>query len=115
MNGLHILARVRLSSDFEAREPGFYLERAKHIITQADLTIVGEVLVEFGNNAFTLAVMLAESHMTMHTWYEKGYVDLDIYGCGVTKDSSQSVREAFDGIVALFEPIWIEDRHDIKR
>ena len=37
---------------------------------------------DFTGGGFTGVLMLAESHITVHTWPEKGYAALDIFMCG---------------------------------
>ncbi|MEK9167494.1 MAG: S-adenosylmethionine decarboxylase [Patescibacteria group bacterium] len=116
VNALHIVGTVRLGGDFAPRDPEFYLESVKHIITEAGLTIVGSpTLHRFDETAFTLAVLLAESHVSMHTWYELGLVHLDVFTCGMTKDNSDAARQVFNRIASLFDPIMIEGRREIVR
>lgn len=41
---------------------------------------------DFGERAgFTAVALLAESHMSLHTWPEHGYVAIDIFLCGDAK------------------------------
>jgi S-adenosylmethionine decarboxylase proenzyme len=51
------------------------------IIQINQLTIVWEKYYEFGKNSFTLVFLLAESHLSIHTWPEKKYISFDIYVC----------------------------------
>lgn len=116
VNALHIVGTVRLSGDFVPRDPDFYLESVKQIVTQAGLTVVGpQALHRFDATAFTLTVLLAESHVSMHTWYEFGLVHLDVFTCGMSKDNNDAARQAFDQIARLFDPIKIDDRQEIPR
>ena len=52
-------------------------------------------------------VLLAESHLSFHTWPEHGLVTLDIYTCGDPK----AAEMAFDYIVDQLRP----DTMDCKR
>lgn len=41
------------------------------------------VVHSFGEDqGFTAFIMLAESHVAIHTWPEREYVSLDVYMCG---------------------------------
>lgn len=116
MNALHIVGTVRLGGDFVSHDPDFYLERVKHIIIEAGLTIVGEPgSSSFEGGGFTAFIMLAESHVSMHTWYELGLVHLDVFTCGMSKDNSDAARQVFDQIARLFDPIRIDGRQEIVR
>lgn len=37
---------------------------------------------KFDNGAVSIFVMLAESHIAIHTWPEEKYASLDVYTCG---------------------------------
>jgi len=116
VNALHIVGTVRLAGDFVPRDPDFYLESVKQIIIEAGLTIVGpQAMYRFDDFAFTLAVLLAESHVSIHTWYELGFIHLDVFTCGVSRDNSEAARQVFDRIAATFDPVKIEDRRVIVR
>src|SRR5215472_15878690 len=38
--------------------------------------------VVFPNGAITLVMILAESHLSVHTWPEEGLVAIDLFSCG---------------------------------
>jgi len=45
-------------------------------------TIIGEVFHSFAPQGVTGTVVIAESHVSVHTWPEHGYVSVDIFTCG---------------------------------
>ena len=45
-------------------------------------TVVGEVFHRFAPQGVSGSVVIAESHLSVHTWPESGYVAVDIYTCG---------------------------------
>jgi S-adenosylmethionine decarboxylase proenzyme len=45
-----------------------------HVIDASD--------VVFPNGAITLVLILAESHLSVHTWPEEGLVAIDLFSCG---------------------------------
>jgi S-adenosylmethionine/arginine decarboxylase-like enzyme len=59
-------------------------------------------------------VLLAESHLTVHTWPEVGAVTLDVYVCNIDTDNSQRAHTALEVMVAAFAPERIE-RHSLRR
>ncbi len=44
--------------------------------------VLGETLVVFPNGAITLVLVLAESHLSLHTWPEDSLVAVDLFSCG---------------------------------
>ncbi len=48
----------------------------------AGATIVGEVFHRFSPQGVSGAVVIAESHISIHTWPEYGYAALDLFTCG---------------------------------
>lgn len=45
-------------------------------------TIVGDTFHKFAPQGVSGSVVIAESHLSVHTWPENGYVAVDIYTCG---------------------------------
>ena len=52
----------------------------------AGATIVGEVFHKFSPHGVSGAVVIAESHLSIHTWPEYNYAALDLFTCGTTVD-----------------------------
>ena len=50
--------------------------------TAVGATILGEAFHEFDPHGVSGTVVIAESHLSIHTWPENGYVAVDIYTCG---------------------------------
>jgi S-adenosylmethionine decarboxylase len=44
--------------------------------------VLDESLVRFPNGAITLVLVLAESHLSLHTWPEELLVAIDLFSCG---------------------------------
>lgn len=49
-------------------------------------TVVGEVFHRFSPHGVSGAVVIAESHLSIHTWPEYRYAALDLFTCGTTVD-----------------------------
>lgn len=45
-------------------------------------TVLGEMFHAFSPYGVSGTVVIAESHLSIHTWPENGYVAVDIYTCG---------------------------------
>ena len=55
-------------------------------------TIVTEVFHTFSPHGVSGVVVIAESHVAIHTWPEHGYAAVDIFSCG-TKLDHPVIRE----------------------
>lgn len=54
-------------------------------------TIVDSVFHLFNPYGVSGAVIIAESHLTIHTWPEYGYAAVDVFTCGDTVDPADAV------------------------
>lgn len=63
------------------------------------MTIVTSVFKAFQPQGVTGVVVLEESHLSIHTWPEKGYAAVDCYTCGAG-DPSQCNAVMADGLRA---------------
>ena len=52
----------------------------------------------------TGVVLLAESHLAVHTWPERGAVTLDVYVCNFSADHGPAAEALMDTLVAAFAP-----------
>lgn len=73
------------------------------------LTIVDEKYHVFPDwngepGGVTGAVLLAESHLAVHTWPERRGVTLDVYVCNFTDDNSGKAQQLFDALMVAFRP-----------
>jgi len=58
----------------------------------AGATVIGLHLHHFGEgHGVTGIALLAESHMSIHTWPEHGYAALDIFLCGARHDPAAAL------------------------
>ena len=52
----------------------------------------------------TGAVVLAESHLAIHTWPERDGATLDVYVCNFTSDNTAKAESVYKTLIAAFEP-----------
>ena len=111
MQGLHIIA------DLYNCPQGEYLTSADTLrrlclkaCETAGLSILGQHFYQFESfdqvqaGGATGAVVLAESHLAIHTWPERDGATLDIYVCNVTGDNSQRAEELYALLIAALKP-----------
>ncbi len=75
----------------------------------AKLTIVDEKWHVFPDwngqpGGITGTILLAESHLAIHTWPESRGVTLDVYVCNFTEDNTAKAEQLFDALTVAFRP-----------
>ena len=88
-------------------------------VDAAGLQAVAELFHTFpatghGPGGVTATVLLAESHLCVHTWPEQRAVTLDVYVCNFGGDHSSKAQALLDALVALFQPGQVE-QHALHR
>jgi S-adenosylmethionine decarboxylase len=63
-----------------------------------------------GRGGVTATVLLAESHVCLHTWPEERAVTCDVYVCNFSGDHSAKARGLMHALVNRFQPEWTEQR-----
>jgi S-adenosylmethionine decarboxylase len=67
-----------------------------------------------GPGGVTATVLLAESHVCVHTWPETGSVTLDVYVCNFGADQSPRAHDLMARLMALFRPSQAH-QHTLQR
>jgi len=83
----------------------------KLIIDNTDLNVVGELIYQFYPCDATVMYLLAESHLSIHTYPELNYCAIDLYSCN-NKFNAETIIE----IISNFfnDNCWIT-KHLIER
>ncbi len=118
MKGLHLIG------DLYNCAPGDFLNSAKRLrklcldaCQASGLTVLGEHFYQFDGfdatqvGGATGAVVLAESHLAIHTWPERNQATLDVYVCNVTADNSAKAEALYDTLIAALKPADILAQH----
>jgi len=117
MNGLHLTADLHGCPAALAAMTAPPALRALCLdaVHAAGLTPVGELFHAFpAPGGVTGVVLLAESHLAVHTWPEIGAVTLDAYVCNLGSDNSARAQRLVDRLIAAFAPRQVE-RHRMQR
>ncbi len=62
----------------------------------------------------TGVLLLAESHLAVHTWPELGRVTIDVYVCHRHADNSAAAQTLLNELIDAFAPTQVE-RHALRR
>ncbi len=116
MNGLHILAEFHACRGdrrllLDAAALAVVCRRA---CADAGLAVVAEAFHQFPAAGATGALVLADSHLAIHTWPELEAVTLDLYVCNHSQDNRAAAEAAYAALEAEFKPQRVV-RHDVKR
>ena len=112
MHGLHLTADLHAcrAQPQLLTDPALLRALCLAAVTRAGLTPVGELFHRFSpaaeprQSGVTGVVLLAESHLAVHTWPEIGGVTIDAYVCNFSADNSARARHLVDHLVAAFVP-----------
>jgi S-adenosylmethionine decarboxylase len=106
-SGLHLIGDLYgcLCDSRLMLDAGYLEAFCRDRVTAAGLTAVGALFHSFGDGGgVTGVVVLAESHLSIHTWPEAGYVTLDVYVCNYQANNRPKAQQLFDDIQAAFAP-----------
>jgi S-adenosylmethionine decarboxylase len=117
MHGLHLTADLRgcprglaLMTNADALHTLCVAE-----VKRAGLQAVNTLFHRFDAAAgITGVVLLAESHLAVHTWPELQAVTLDVYVCNFSADHGTAAQALMDALVAAFQPAEVQ-RHALQR
>jgi S-adenosylmethionine decarboxylase len=117
MQGLHLTADLR---GCHTGQPAFTDTAAlRQLCLQAvqrqGLTAVGELFHRFEHGGgVTGVVLLAESHLAVHTWPELAAVTIDVYVCNYSADNSGRADALLAELELRFAPSAVH-RHRLQR
>lgn len=111
MQGLHLTADL-----YQCRCDAAWLTNPEQLeqwclqaVDAVGLQPVSQVFQEVAGGV-TAAVLLAESHVCLHTWPQARAVTLDVYVCNAGEDHSAKARGLMYALVNRFAPEWTEQR-----
>jgi spermidine synthase/S-adenosylmethionine decarboxylase len=121
MNGLHLIADLHdchCPPAFLLDAPGLETFCTEACIRHG-LSVVGRLFHAFTDAAgqpagVTGTVVLAESHLAVHTWPEIDSVTLDIYVCNFSGDNSARAHALFAEVIAAFAPGRLEKSEVVR-
>lgn len=121
MQGLHLLAEYAACTC-----PAAYLYEEK-LLSQlcrqptlaVGLQIVGEAWHTFPRHAqhpggVTGTLLLAESHLAIHTWPEYQALTLDIYVCNFHGDNSNKAEALYQALYQTFQPQAVNVQRQVR-
>ena len=108
---LHILADL-----YEcAGEPHYFTHKGRiraktlAVVRRAGFQIVASRFHKFsgnphGDGGITGVIIVSESHLTVHTWPERKFVNLDVFFCNYSRDNTRKARAVFAEFRKIYHP-----------
>jgi len=114
MKGLHIIADLYncAKSDFLVSSDKLR-DLCVKACTDSGLTVLGQHFYQFDgvngtqDGGSTGAVVLAESHLAIHTWPERDGATLDVYVCNFTADNTDKAESVYKTLVTALKPVEV--------
>lgn len=118
MHGLHLTADLYQCSGDERYmlDADAIAQLCRDQTAASGLTLVDDTWVKFPPyegqpGGVTGTVLLAESHLAIHTWPETGSVTIDVYVCNFSDDNSGKARQLMEGVITAFAPKRVLRQH----
>lgn len=120
MQGLH------LTADLGGVDPALPLMHdadalaalCRDAVLRSGLNGVAELFHRFGaadeQNGITGVVLLAESHLAIHTWPELAGATLDVYVCNYGADNSAKAEALMAALITAFAPLTVSRQNLIR-
>ena len=111
VKGLHIIADLYNCQKGELLVSS---DKLRHLCVNAcrdvGLTVLGDHFYQFDgaegtqDGGATGAVVLAESHLAIHTWPERDGATLDVYVCNYTADNTEKAEAVYKALIKALKP-----------
>ena len=117
MQGLHLTADLRQCPPGTAAltDPAALRQLCLQAVADQALQAVGELFHHFpAPGGVTGVVLLAESHLAVHTWPELAAVTLDVYVCNLHGDHSAKAEALMAQLLAAFGAAQVERQRVLR-
>lgn len=129
--GTHLLVELKDCQDLRLNDVAFVRQAMLEAALEAKATIIDDRFHEFSPFGVSGVVVIAESHLAIHTWPEYKYAAVDVFTCGETlkpevaalflakafRSKNPSIHEVKRGIIGITnekKPHKMSNSHDAK-
>ena len=98
--GKHLLLELNGCDHKLLNDISFIKETMLAAAKESGATILGESFHQFSPQGVSGVIIIAESHLTVHTWPEHGYAGADIFTCGTRVKPEKAAKV----IIAKLKP-----------
>lgn len=104
--GIHIIAEFQGVDPCKISRAETLRSILDSVIAKSGLHVVSSSFHQFEPQGVSALYLLSESHLSVHTWPEHGYLALDIFTCG---DDGPALH-AFQLLIEEFQPKRVKKR-----
>ncbi|MEM3383620.1 MAG: adenosylmethionine decarboxylase [Nitrososphaerales archaeon] len=104
--GIHIIAELLGVDPEKISRVEIVRNIFDRVIYESNLKVISSNFYQFEPYGVSAVYLLRESHLSVHTWPEHGYIALDIFTCG----SNKLAYKAFELLVKEFKPKIIKKK-----
>ena len=90
--GKHLLLDLKDCDEEVLNDLGFLRNALVAAATACGATVLGESFHPFSPQGVSGVVIIAESHLSIHTWPEYGYAAIDIFTCGTSVEPEKAAE-----------------------
>lgn len=101
--GIHITADLWSIEPSLIEDHLLLIALAKNAAEMSGATIISVQFKEFHPHGMTIVILLAESHLSIHTYPEKSFIAIDCYTCGDKVDPEIAIHT----IISRLNPIKV--------
>ncbi|MFC1943713.1 adenosylmethionine decarboxylase [Chloroflexota bacterium] len=98
--GKHLLLELKDCNREVLNDLGFLKGIMLAAASEAGATVLGESFHQFNPHGVSGVVIIAESHLFIHTWPECGYAAVDIFTCGDSVQPEKAAQKLIRGLGA---------------
>ncbi|MGR3218992.1 MAG: adenosylmethionine decarboxylase [Candidatus Anammoxibacter sp.] len=95
--GRHFIVEMWGCDTKMINDPERVMDILHRAASDARATVIKSIFHRFSPTGVTGVAILAESHISIHTWPDEGYVAADIFTCGTNTDPALGVQSLIDG------------------
>lgn len=115
--GRHLIAEFADCDSLKLQDESFLEECLKEAVRKSGATIVRSVFHRYNPQGVSGVVVIAESHLSIHTWPEYNYAAVDFFTCGDKVDPYRAyeyMKEMLDSKKSHLEELarGIPSEHD---
>jgi S-adenosylmethionine decarboxylase len=107
--GLHCIYELYAGNQDKLNDEAFIKEALTQAAKESGATLISITSHKFNPQGVTALALLSESHISIHTWPERGYAAIDAFTCGSHTDPEKAcnyLKQSFDsteGSIRIFK------------
>ena len=90
--GRHLLLELKDCNKEVLNDLEFLKNFLREIAEQIGATVVNQAFHKFSPQGVSVVVLIAESHICIHTWPEYGYASVDVFTCGNSIEPKNAIN-----------------------